>query len=110
VQNLDFYRRLWRSSVAIWPLLEELQLATCASLPVRALSAGQRRRIGLALLQIRQAPLWVLDEPGTNLDREARTLMSRWVGAHLAGGGAAVVATHVPHELPGVSGSLLIEL
>ena len=109
LENLEFYRRLWGSPVRLGPLLEELRLTASAHLPVRSLSAGQRRRIGLAMLRLRDACLWVLDEPGTNLDREGRELVAGWLAAHLRNGGLAVVATHAPHELPS-GGSLLIEL
>jgi len=65
-------------------------------LPARRLSAGQRRRIGLARLALDRAPLWALDEPLTALDDEGQRLFERLLGDHLAGGGMAIVATHHP--------------
>ena len=38
------------------------------TLPVRVLSAGQKRRVLLARLLLRPAGLWVLDEPFNALD------------------------------------------
>ena len=71
---------------------------------VRTLSAGQRRRVALAGLSLLGVPLWLLDEPTTNLDTAGQTLVTRMLEAHVARGGLAVVAVH--HEL-GVSGVTL---
>jgi heme exporter protein A len=76
---------------------------------VRFLSAGQRRRTALAALKVRDARLWILDEPMTNLDQAGRALVAQWIADHLAGGGLAVVATHQAEELV-ASGTLMVEL
>jgi heme exporter protein A len=60
------------------------------------LSAGQRRRLALSRLALSDAPLWLLDEPVTALDAEAREIFVALLGRHLAGGGLAVIATHEP--------------
>lgn len=63
-------------------------------LPVRVLSQGQKRRVLLARLLVRKAPLWVLDEPFTALDTKAVELLSGLIGEHLATGGMAVLTSH----------------
>jgi heme exporter protein A len=70
-------------------------------LPVRFLSAGQKRRVLLARLLTRKARLWVLDEPFTALDAKAVTALSGLLGEHLAGGGMAVVTSHQPVPVAG---------
>jgi heme exporter protein A len=69
-------------------------------LPVRVLSAGQKRRVLLARLMTRKARLWVLDEPFTALDTRAVDMLGKLAGEHLAQGGMAVVTSHqaVPIE------------
>ncbi len=44
-------------------------------------------------------PLWLMDEPFTNLDREGRRLVLELVEAHLAGGGLCVMAAHQDVEI-----------
>jgi heme exporter protein A len=68
----------------------------CLRRPVRQLSAGQQRRVTLARVLLQQRPLWLLDEPVSNLDAEGQALVSELLRAHLCGGGLAVVATHQP--------------
>jgi heme exporter protein A len=63
-------------------------------LPARRLSAGQRRRIGLARLALDPAAIWALDEPLTALDDEGQRLFTGLLQRHLARGGLALVATH----------------
>ena len=74
--------------------LGHVGLASRRRLPARRLSAGQRRRIGLARLWLDPAPLWLLDEPLTALDAEGEKLFAAMLGRHLGRGGLAVIATH----------------
>lgn len=64
---------------------------------VRTLSAGQKRRIALAGLKLLRVPLWLLDEPTTNLDTAGQGLVNRMIDEHVADGGMVVAAVH--HEL-----------
>ncbi len=61
---------------------------------VRTLSAGQRRRVALAALALLPVPLWLLDEPTTNLDGEGRQVVGELIGEQLARGGLVVAAVH----------------
>ncbi len=74
-------------------------VAACADLPARVLSAGQRRRVAMARVLAMRAPLWLLDEPFTNLDSKGTALMCRMLEAHLDGGGLALVVAHHALEL-----------
>jgi heme exporter protein A len=61
---------------------------------VRTLSAGQRRRVALAGLALLVVPLWLLDEPATNLDAEGQQVVGSLIGEQLARGGMVVAAVH----------------
>jgi len=64
---------------------------------VSTLSAGQKRRAALAALTLMRVPLWLLDEPTTNLDAEGQKLVGTLIAEHLQAGGLALAAVH--HEL-----------
>jgi heme exporter protein A len=80
--------------------LASVSLERQARLPARALSQGQRRRLGLARLALSRRPLWLLDEPATALDTAGISLLKRLLTGHLEHGGSALVATHQALELP----------
>lgn len=67
-----------------------------ADRPVRTLSAGQKRRVALAGVLLMAVPLWLLDEPTTNLDVEGQHLVGTLIDEHLAVGGLALAAVHHP--------------
>jgi heme exporter protein A len=81
--------------------LASVALDVQRALPARVLSAGQRRRVGLARLALLQRPLWVLDEPATALDAEGIESLLAMLRERLAGGGIVVAATHQPLGLEG---------
>ncbi len=107
-ENVDFYASIRGQSraVAEWPKV--LGLGAAADRPVRQLSAGQKRRVGLAVLRASGAAVWFLDEPITNLDSEGRSLVAGWLDDHMAAGGMAVVATHDPDAIS-APGTVLIQ-
>jgi len=109
LENLRFHASIWGNAADFAAILEELALGAVANVRVRHLSAGQQRRASLATLKLCAARLWILDEPTTNLDSDGRGRIIGWIRAHLAAGGAAVVATHQPDDLK-QSGALLVEL
>ena len=81
--------------------LAQFALAHAADLPVGYLSAGQRRRAGLARLLVAPRQVWLLDEPATALDAASQRRLAEAMAAHLAAGGLIVAATHAPLGLEG---------
>ncbi|MEO8346317.1 MAG: cytochrome c biogenesis heme-transporting ATPase CcmA [Betaproteobacteria bacterium] len=88
------------NSVAALEALTRVELGRQADLPARALSQGQRRRVGLARLALTRRSLWLLDEPTTALDTAGVTRLTQLLVTHLDRGGCAVVATHQLLDLP----------
>ncbi|MBV9813340.1 MAG: heme ABC exporter ATP-binding protein CcmA [Acetobacteraceae bacterium] len=96
VENL----RLWGRRPRIVAALETLALGHVADLPVRYLSAGQRRRTALARLLLTEAPLWLLDEPTLGLDAASVDRFGTMLAEHRGRGGMVLTATHVALPLP----------
>ncbi len=80
--------------------LENVGLWSRRDVMARRLSQGQKRRIGLARLSLASKALWLLDEPTNALDTEGVAIFSSLVQGHLASGGVACIATHVPLDIP----------
>src|SRR4051794_6076253 len=96
-ENLRFWGALLGGAgLSPQAALARLGLPHVADFPVRALSAGQKRRVALARLIVAPRPLWLLDEPTTALDASAQALFAEVAGEHLAQGGVIVAATHAP--------------
>ena len=98
---LRFWTGLDGAGTRLAAALDRAGLAALAEVPVRLLSTGQRRRAALVPLLAAAPPVWLLDEPASGLDVSAVDLLGRLIADHRAGGGAVLVATHQPIDLPG---------
>ncbi len=58
------------------------------------LSAGQHRRIALARLYQSTAPVWILDEPFTAIDKQGVASLEQLFCLHAARGGCVILTTH----------------
>lgn len=101
LENLRFSSALSHpaNDADIEQVLGAFGLARVVDLATRRLSAGQRRRVALARLELSRASLWILDEPLTALDSIGIELLNRTLEAHCASGGAVVLASHQPVRL-----------
>ena len=93
-ENLSFWAAIYGTTDTA-AAMARMNLAALADRQAQNLSAGQKRRLGLARLLVTGRPLWVLDEPTVSLDAASVALFAGVVADHLAGGGAALIATHI---------------
>ena len=87
--------------------LAQLGLSRCMDLPARVLSFGQRRRVALAGLMTAGALLWILDEPLTGLDVHGVAMVEQMIRDHVVAGGLAIMTTHQPLALDGLTPKIL---
>lgn len=94
-ENLEFTARFCsRPGLPVNQALARVGLAGLGLRPARALSAGQKRRVGLACLLVARRETWLLDEPYASLDDIGGELVDSLLEQHLAGGGAVALSTH----------------
>ncbi|MEI6801521.1 MAG: cytochrome c biogenesis heme-transporting ATPase CcmA [Burkholderiales bacterium] len=104
LENLEFASAMDGATLTLEAAMRALNrfgLRGREQLPVRVLSAGQKRRVMLARLVTRNAKLWVLDEPFTALDVKAVDLLSALISEHVTAGGMAILTSHQAMPIPG---------
>ncbi len=98
-ENLGFWASV-HGGADVAAAMAAMNLTALADRRAAHLSAGQKRRLGLARLLVTGRPVWLLDEPTVSLDAASVTLFAGVLRGHLAGGGSAVIATHIDLGLP----------
>lgn len=94
-ENLAFWAEVHGSTFDKMAL-DHFDIADLKDRIAGTLSAGQKRRLGLARLAVIKRPILLLDEPTVSLDGFSVKLFAKFLSEqHLAKGGAAVIATHI---------------
>ena len=95
-ENLAFLAGLYgtREGASVATAMARVGIGGWIDEPQRTLSAGQKKRVGLARLLLLPGDIWLLDEPYANLDRHGIELVNALIAEHCAGGGAALVTSH----------------
>jgi heme ABC exporter ATP-binding subunit CcmA len=97
VENLTFAAKaLARPLDDLSEVLARVDLDVRRDTIAKALSAGQRRRLGLAWLLLRRPQLWLLDEPYASLDDEGRTFLDALLAEVIERGATVIVSAHDP--------------
>ncbi|CUH76696.1 heme ABC exporter ATP-binding protein CcmA [Tropicibacter naphthalenivorans] len=98
-ENLSFWAQVFGTN-DISSAITAFDLDKLTDRLAGTLSAGQKRRLGLARLMVTGRPVWVLDEPTVSLDAASVALFADAVRGHLKAGGAALMATHIDLGIP----------
>ena len=98
-ENLEFWAAV-HGQRGVDAAMAAMNLTHLAARRAAELSAGQKRRLGLARLLVTGRWLWLLDEPTVSLDRASVALFGQVLRGHLVQGGAAIIASHIDIELP----------
>ena len=94
LENLAFWASIYHGP-SPEEALDAYDLHALADRPAANLSAGQKRRLGLARMQVSGCALWVMDEPTVSLDSDNVALFRAALDRHVQSGGAAVITTHI---------------
>jgi heme exporter protein A len=107
-ENLVFWSRFLGGSDTVADVeraLDAMNLRDLRSFQAQRLSAGQKRRLGLARLALAHRPVWLLDEPTVGLDTRSQALLADLMTAHLNEGHIIIASTHI--DLPIASTDVL---
>ena len=112
-QSLDDALRYWAkldgaSGAELETAMTSLDLVALAELPVRMLSAGQKRRGSLARTIASGAAIWLLDEPYNGLDQANLTRLDAAIERHAASQGIVIIASHVAPSV-NVANSVMLD-
>ena len=95
-ENLTFWQQYFSSNTPISSVASAFRLKSLLHIPAGYLSAGQKRRLGLARLGLVSRPVWLLDEPTVSLDQLSAETLANAAKSHLKDGGIIIAATHTP--------------
>ena len=95
-ENLSFYQRMAGpfDHKQIDRLLHRVGILSKADTSVQSLSFGQKRRLAFARLLLQPAPIWLLDEPFTGVDKQGRKIIMAICLEHLQNAGVIVISNH----------------
>lgn len=110
IEDLKFWARLAKFPDNLLSILSKVGLSERKTLSCQKLSAGQARRLAIARLLVSRKPLWIMDEPAAAMDSHGQALILSVVNAHIAKGGAALIASHdTAVAFTGVTQRLVLE-
>lgn len=98
-ENLQFWAAV-HGQGGVDRAMAAMDLTALAGRRAAHLSAGQKRRLGLARLLVTGRSVWLLDEPTVSLDSSSVALFVAVLRGHMAAGGSVIVATHIDLGLP----------
>jgi heme ABC exporter ATP-binding subunit CcmA len=95
LENLRFYARASGGSTdRVAPVLAQLGLERLGGVTHARLSAGQRRRLSLAVALVRDPKLLLLDEPHAGLDADGRETLDAVLAQAPSEGRTVVLVSH----------------
>ena len=93
-ENLEFWANIF-GSPSIEEVAKKFMIIDLLNIRAGTLSAGQKRRVGLARLGLTGCPVWLLDEPTISLDETSVKIFGNIIKDHLLENGCVLVSTHI---------------
>lgn len=102
IENIQFFTGIMEQSHStdlLHKALNTVGLADAKEKLVKTFSTGMKQRLKLAVLLASDQPVWLLDEPSSNLDEEGRQLVGKCIHEGLTKKKTIVIATNDPLEV-----------
>lgn len=86
----------------------EMEIDRLLARDLARLSSGERQRVELAAIMLRDCPLWLLDEPTAHLDLRHQTLLLRILRREAAAGRSVVTVLHDLQQAMAVADNVIL--
>ncbi|MCU0482365.1 MAG: ATP-binding cassette domain-containing protein [Anaerolineae bacterium] len=112
-QNLDYFALLKKMDDSlnranmINAVLDAVRLESVRKRPVRTLSGGMKRRLGIAITLLNQPKILILDEPTVGLDPEERQRF-RQLLSELGQGRLILLSSHILEDIQQIADKMVI--
>jgi ABC-2 type transport system ATP-binding protein len=93
---------------AVESVLDQVEMLQYASRPIRSLSGGMRRRVGIAQAIVGSPAILVVDEPTAGLDPEERIRFHGLLSRYAAGGRTVILSTHIVEDVRRICDQLAV--
>lgn len=107
-EHVEFVARFCGREVHVDAVLAEFDLARLRRTFARDLSLGERQRLALALVQVSDPAVVLMDEPFNGMDPSTSLLLTMYLQRLANDGRAVVVATHHVGDLQPVANRVLV--
>ncbi len=101
-ENIIIWKNIFLSNMnynQIKDILSILKLDNYSNTKVNNLSLGEVKKLELLRLMIENKKVWILDEPLTNLDKEAVKLIEQTFEDHCSNEGCLLFSTHQDSQI-----------
>ena len=95
-QNLEIFASLNDNHLALVPSVKVFELDEYLDSDLQSLSTGWQKRVLLSTLLFTQTPIWIIDEPFSNLDADSTQRVYEVLLSRAANGGIILISSHIP--------------
>ena len=97
-----------QTGTAIAVIAAEMGISPLLARPLGELSSGERQRVELAALMLREVPLWMLDEPTAHLDLKHQIHCIQMLKSQAAIGRAIIMVLHDIQQAMEIADQLIL--
>jgi heme exporter protein A len=94
-RNIYLWSLLFKSSVNTDDILDTFYLKNLVNNDVSTLSEGQKKRLSLSRLFLKESPIWLLDEPFVFLDQKNMTDFNEKILKFNQKGGITIITSNI---------------
>lgn len=102
IENIQFFAGFRNYNLTYETIMDNLfkvGLTGIENKLVKNFSTGMKQRLKLAVLESSNVPIWLLDEPSSNLDKEGKFMVKKLIQESVDSGKLVILATNEEQEV-----------